>query len=293
MNAAAKIDLASIVQSAPGGFGAVIAHPDFDVLSADATFQAALIPLLAKHLVLRIDAPPCSAEAIGRLQGVLGVSSQNKGSRLPGLEHVIQFDNPAKAEADLRADADAAQIMHHDSIGLAEPPAYAIVNTRSHPSKPSTYQWIDMQAVYRDLPEAMKRRIDGLSVLHPSLPDLVSVRTHREVASMPAQARENGVTHPMVVRSPHSGTPALTLSVRRDVKIVGMDADESLKLMTELWDFAEASPHRWRSPMKGGEIFVWDNFATLHDRPSFSSAEPRKVWFANLAPQKPVAAFAA
>ena len=45
--------------------------------------------------------------------------------------------------------------------------------------------------------------------------------------------------------------------------------------------------------MKGGGIFVWDNFATLHDRPPVSSAEPRKVWFANLAPQKPVAAFAA
>lgn len=51
-----------------------------------------------------------------------------------------------------------------------------------------------MQAVS----DAMKRRIDGLSVVHPALPDLVSVRTHREVTLLPAAARDSGVTHPMV-----------------------------------------------------------------------------------------------
>lgn len=84
-----------------------------------AAFQTALVPLLAKHWVLRIDAPPYSAEAMGRLQALLGVSSMNKGPRLPGLDHVIQFDTPAKADA-IRAPTPMPPCMHHNSIGLAD-----------------------------------------------------------------------------------------------------------------------------------------------------------------------------
>jgi alpha-ketoglutarate-dependent taurine dioxygenase len=95
------------------------------------------------------------------------------------------------------------------------------------------------------------------------------------------------------MRNPNTGEPTLYLSVRRDAKIPGMDAAESLALLTELWDIVEASPHRWRAPVTGNDIFIWDNFGTVHDRPPFSSAEPRTVWFANLGPHRPQPAFAA
>ena len=293
MNAPANIDFSALVQPSPGGFGAVISHPDFDALSAEPAFLAEIVPLLGRHLVIRIDAPPFRPEALGRLQAMLGVAAPNKAPRLAGFEHIIEFDTPAKPDADPKADADAAQIMHHDSIGIAEPAAFAIVNTKTNPAKPPTYSWIDMQAVYRDLPEAMKQRINTLSVIHPSYPDIVSARVHRDVASLPSEARDNGQRHPLVVRNPRSGQPALMLSVRRDAKIPGMADAQSLTLLTELWAIVEASPHRWQSPLKGDEIFIWDNIATVHDRPPLSSAEPRKVWFANLGPQKPLPAFAA
>lgn len=116
---------------------------------------------------------------------------------------------------------------------------------------------------------------------------------HRDLNALPDDVREKGPAHPLVVRNPSTGEPTLYLSVRRDAKIVRMDAAESFKLLTELWDIVETSPHRWRSLVRGDDILIWDNIGTVHDRPPFPAREPRKVWFANLGPVTPQPAFAA
>lgn len=293
MTAPVTFDLASIAQVEANGFGAVIAHADFDALVAQPGFVDAFVGLLARHLVVRIDAPPFEAKSLAAIADRLGPPSVNKGPRLPGFDAIIQFESAGKPDADPQKDRDAAQILHHDSAGLSEPPAYAIVNTKTQPSDPAWHSWIDMQAVYRDLPAALKQKIAGLRCIHPSYPEVVSAGVHRDVQDLPADVRNKGPAHPLVVRNPGTGEPSLFMSVRRDARILGMEAAESRVLLTELWDIVEASPHRWRSLVRGDDILIWDNIGTVHDRPPFSAREPRKVWFANLAPVVPQAAFAA
>lgn len=293
MNAPLKFDISSIARPEPGGLGAVIAHDDFDALVAQPGFLDALVALLAKHLVVRIDAPPFDPASLAAVATRLGPPSLNKGPRLPGFHQIIQFESLGKPDADPQRDRDAAQVLHHDSAGLAEPPGFAIVNTKTLPSAPAWHSWVNMQAVYRDLPETTKKRISGLRCIHPGYPELVSVGVQRDLKLLPLDVREKGPEHPLVVRNPNTGEPALYLSVRRDAKIPGMDAKESLELLTGLWDAVEASPHRWRSLVRGNDILVWDNIGTVHDRPPFSSREPRRIWFANLGPLVPQPAFSA
>jgi taurine dioxygenase len=293
MNAPVNFDLSSLARIEPNGFGAVIEHTDFDVLVARPGFIDGLVALLAKHLVVRIDAPPYEARSLAAIAARLGSPSVNKGPRLAGFDSIIHFNTPGKADGDPQRDRDVAQILHHDSAGLAEPPAFAIVNTKSSPGEPAWHSWVNMQAVYRDLPAPMKARINGLRCVHPNYPELVTVGVQRDLKVLPQDVRDRGVSHPLVVRNPNTGEPALYLSVRRDAKIEGMDAAESLKLLTEMWDIVEASPHRWRSLVRGDDILIWDNLGTVHDRPPFSSREPREVWFANLGPVVPQPAFAA
>ncbi len=150
-----------------------------------------------------------------------------------------------------------------------------------------------MQAVYRDLPASTKQKIGGLRCIHPNYPELVSVGVQRDLKVLPQDVRENGPAHPLVVRNPNTGEPTLYLSVRRDAKIPGMDAGESLKLLTELWDLVETSPHCWRALVRGNDMTIWDNIGTVHDRPPFSSREARTIWFGNLGPVVPQPAFAA
>ncbi len=293
MNAPVKFDLSTIARIEPSGFGAVIEHTDLDVLAARPGFVDGLVALLAKHLVIRIDAPPFQAKTLAAIAARLGPPSVNKAPRLAGFDSIIHFNTPGKPDADPQRDRDVAQVLHHDSAGLAAPPAFAIVNTKTVPKEPAWHSWVNMQAVYRDLPAATKQKINGLRCIHPSYPELVTVGVQRDLKALPEDVREKGASHPLVVRNPGTGEPALYLSVRRDAKIPGMDAGESLKLLTELWDAVEASPHRWRSLVRGDDILIWDNIGTVHDRPPFSAREPREVWFANLGPIVPQPAFAA
>ncbi len=91
----APSSLAQLVRAEPSGFGAVIAHPDFDALVAQPGFADGLVALLAKHLVIRIDAPPYQAKSLGAIAARLGPASVNKGPRLAGFEHIIHFNTPA------------------------------------------------------------------------------------------------------------------------------------------------------------------------------------------------------
>jgi alpha-ketoglutarate-dependent taurine dioxygenase len=293
MNVPPKFDVSSLARVEPTGFGAIIEHKNFDALVAQPGFLDGLATLLAKHLVIRIDAPPFDPKSLAAVAAKLGPPSVNRGPRLPGFDAIIQFDSPGEPDADPQRDRDAAQILHHDSAGLAEPPAFAIVNTKTLPKEPAWHSWVNMQAVYRDLPEATRTRINSLRCIHPGYPEVVTVGVHRDLKRLPADVREKGPAHPLVVRNPSSGEPTLYLSVRRDAKIPGMDADESLKLLSELWDIVEASPYRWRSLVRGNDILIWDNIGTVHDRPPFSAREPRKIWFGNLGPVAPQPAFAA
>lgn len=293
MSAATTFDMSVIARPETGGFGAVIEHKDFDALVATPGFIDGLVALLAKHLVVRIDTPPFDAKSLAAVAARLGPPSANKGPRLPGFESIIQFENAGKPDADPQKDQDAAQILHHDSAGLEQPPAYAIVNTKTIPKPPAWHSFVDMQAVYRDLPDSMKQRINGLRCIHPSYPEIVSVGVQRTMTSLPADVLAKGPAHPMVVRNPATGLPTLWLTVRRDAMIPGMAANDSAALLTELWDIVEASPHRWRTLVRGNDILIWDNIGTVHDRPPFSSRDARKIWFANLAPVVPQPAFAA
>jgi len=293
MNAPVSFDFANLVRPETSGFGAVIQHSDLDALVAQPGFVDGLVPLLAKHLVVRIDAPPYQAQSLAVIAARLGPPSVNKGPRLAGHDSIIHFNTPGKPDADPQCDRDAAQVLHHDSAGLAEPPAFAIVNTKTSPKEPAWHSWVNMQAVYRDLPDALKQKINGLRCVHPSYPELVSVGVQRDLKVLPSDLREKGPEHPLVARNPNTGEPTLYLSVRRDAKIPGMQASESLKLLTELWDRVEASPYRWRSLVRGNDILIWDNIGTVHDRPPFAAREPREVWFANLGPVAPQPAFAA
>ena len=129
-----------------------------------------------------------------------------------------------------------------------------------------------MQAVYRDLPAATKQRINGLRCIHPSYPELVSVGVQRDLKVLPDDVREKGVGASVGrAQSEHRRADALSLGSAR-CENPRHGRGDSLKLLTELWDIVEASPHRWRSLVRGNDILIWDNIGTVHDRPPFSGA---------------------
>jgi taurine dioxygenase len=76
-----------------------------------------------------------------------------------------------------------------------------------------------------------------------------------------------GTPHPLVIEHPVSGERALYLGRRRNAYILGLDLEESERLLGELWSSVETavSRHQWAL----GDLVLGDNRCTMHRRDAF------------------------
>lgn len=122
-------------------------------------------------------------------------------------------------------------------------------------------QFANTEMAYAALPDAMKRRIEGLRAIH-------SWETSRtKSGSAPAteaQIRERPpVDHPVARTHPVRGTKALYLG-NHSSHVLGMPEDEGRALLAGLEAHATSAAfvysHRWRE----GDLVMWDNRCLLH-----------------------------
>jgi alpha-ketoglutarate-dependent taurine dioxygenase len=81
---------------------------------------------------------------------------------------------------------------------------------------------------------------------------------------------------------PDTGRPNLLIG-RHAYGIVGMDPDESEKLLDELNDWAcegaRVHHHEWEV----GDAVIWDNRRLMHRGTPFDMTEPRRMWHTRIA----------
>src|SRR5207237_10269882 len=117
-------------------------------------------------------------------------------------------------------------------------------------------------AAYDDLPDAMKRRLEGVVAVHHygNRNDLDErSRTVASVLSAEQKARMPLITHPVVRTHPVTGRKALYAVSGSSFSIVGMPDDEARALLDEL--AAHATQERYLlSVFYGtGDVVIWDN----------------------------------
>ena len=75
------------------------------------------------------------------------------------------------------------------------------------------------------------------------------------------------VVHPLVRRHVHDGRKSLWISASIVIRgIIGMPEAEAMNLVDELIAFATEKRFVYRHKWKAGDILVWDNRCTLHQR---------------------------
>jgi alpha-ketoglutarate-dependent 2,4-dichlorophenoxyacetate dioxygenase len=118
-----------------------------------------------------------------------------------------------------------------------------------------------MRAAWDALPEATRKRIDGLTVEHSIFHSRAKLGftdySERERAALPP-ARQ------VLVRTiPENGRRAL-YTASHAVRVIGLPEDESTRLLDELMAHATqrrfVHTHRWRVH----DLVMWDNRCTLH-----------------------------
>lgn len=122
--------------------------------------------------------------------------------------------------------------------------------------------WADMGRAYDLLDDETKERIDGLRATH----DYTAAFGRGQPSEVQARMREKHPTveHPVVRTHPETGRKTLFVNVGFTQAIVGMEEDESRRLLRRLYRQAHIVDVQCRFRWRPGSVAFWDNRATQH-----------------------------
>jgi taurine dioxygenase len=199
----------------------------------------------------------------------------------PGHPDILILSNRRNEKGEPIGLADAGSYFHTDYSYLDVPAKVTILYSREVPKSGGDTLFANMYAAYDDLPAAMKRRIDGLTVRHHygNRDDLDEAsRTAASPLSAEQKERVDWVLHPLVRVHPGTGKKAVYAVSGSSFSIVGMDEAEGRKLLDELKAHALQDKYQHRYKWRAGDVVLWDDLALLHSATLTDLDDPRTLW---------------
>jgi taurine dioxygenase len=175
----------------------------------------------------------------------------------------------------------AEVVWHSDNSYVEVPPAGSMLYAVVIPTNGGGDTYFNNQYLaYEELPEELKRAIEGRSQRHDASRNSAGVL--RPTVKMPTTPEEvPGPVHPLVRVHPVTGRRALYLGRRRDWPsnyIIGMPNDESEKLLDRLWAHATQPKYAWEHKWRVGDLVLWDNRCTMHYRTEVDVNQARVLY---------------
>ena len=162
------------------------------------------------------------------------------------------------------------QLWHTDSSFREESATWSMLHARVIPPAGGDTEFADTRAAYDALPDAMKRRLEGLVAEHSLWHSMAKrggyVPTEEERRSYPP------ARHKLVRRLPGSRRDALYIASYAS-HIVGMPAEEGQALLAELIEFATQPQFVYRHKWQVGDLVIWDNRCTMHRATPFAATD--------------------
>jgi alpha-ketoglutarate-dependent 2,4-dichlorophenoxyacetate dioxygenase len=160
------------------------------------------------------------------------------------------------------------QLWHTDSSFRQRSAAWSMLHARVIPPAGGDTEFADTRAAYDALPDAMKRRLDGLVAEH-------SIWHSRETFGGYVPTEEERrlrppARHPLVRRHPGSGRHALYIASHAS-HIVSLPIEEGQALLRELIEFATQPRFVYRHQWRLGDMVIWDNRCTMHRATPFAA----------------------
>ncbi len=151
---------------------------------------------------------------------------------------------------------------HSDVTWRPQPSLGSILRAVEIPELGGDTLWADMEAAYAELPDTLKEKLAGLQAEH----NFLRAFGHRIPEEQHPEIRERHPPqhHPVVRTHPESGRKSLYVNIAFTDHIVGMDKQESDKLLGFLQDRAGRPEYQVRLKWQPGTIAFWDNRASQH-----------------------------
>ena len=255
-----------------GALGAEIGGVDLSRPLAPELF-AEMRKAWLEHLVIRIRGQKLTDPQVlefSRNFGELDPPGPNPLGRpfLPDHPEMNVISNIKENGVPIGGLGDGEAIWHADMTYIERPPMAAILYAIEIPPAGGDTYWANMYTAYETLPAELKKKIEGREAVHDATYNSAGVmrKGFREVTD-PRNAP--GACHPLVRTHPETGRPCLFLGRRRNSYVVGLELEESERLLDELWRHATQPQFTFRQEWRVGDVLVWDNRCTLHRRDPF------------------------
>ncbi len=157
------------------------------------------------------------------------------------------------------------ELFHTDSPFNSLPTKWSLLLAYDPPPVGANTEYVDLRAVYDDLSQEMKDKIEHLEVEH----DLFRALQRNGVKFEDDEMRKSypRMSHPLV-RTSANGRKTLYFGWHA-VGIVGWDEEEATKLIDELYAFATQPKYVYSHKWQPGDLVIWDNRCTMHSATSF------------------------
>jgi taurine dioxygenase len=202
---------------------------------------------------------PAQFAGAGELFGPL-LSQHHKDNRAVGHPEVFQIRNTEIAPGKWRINGGS---WHTDHSNHPCPPKATALHAVTLPSYGGDTQFCNVHNAYDDLPEAMKRRLDGLKAVHV-WESKYSPRKMRALTDESARALPPPAVHPIVRVHPQNGRKFIYLNPVRIEGIVGMSDNDAMALVAELMTHATQLKYEYRHKWLMGDMVIWDDRSVMH-----------------------------
>jgi alpha-ketoglutarate-dependent 2,4-dichlorophenoxyacetate dioxygenase len=153
------------------------------------------------------------------------------------------------------------QLWHTDSSFKRTPAKASLLYAKTVPPIGGCTEFADLRAAYDALPEATKRKLEGLVAEH----SIFTSRAKTGYSNFSQEERDQLPPVPQVIVRTHLGSKRKTLYLASHAgRIFGMEDAAAKALLAELIAHATQRQfvytHRWRV----GDLVMWDDRCTMH-----------------------------
>ena len=162
---------------------------------------------------------------------------------------------------------DAGKYWHSDLSYKELPSLGSMLYAQELPSEGGDTLFADMHLAWDTLPEPLRKAVEGRNAVHSYTARYSHGRNAenwRPTLSAEQLAQVAVVSHPIVRTHPENGRKALFVSEGFTTHIVGLPADESQAILTELYAHSVRPEGVYRHKWHENDMVFWDNRSLIH-----------------------------
>ena len=190
----------------------------------------------------------------------------------PGIPEVMTLSNIVENGKPIGL-ADAGQDWHTDmsysrTIAFANV-LYGIKIPRRNGKPLGNTEFCSMHAAYDGLPQELKAKLEGMTVLHDFNKFWDKMRMEKGSKRPPlteAQKKQKPpVSHPIFLKHPITGRKVLYANPGYSVRINELPQRESDEILQFLFEHQTRPEYRYSFQWTEGDVLMWENFGTIHN----------------------------